>query len=265
MSRAATARAITARTARSARSPSRELPHSYFQASQLPLTCLVFLLPFIVLYEVGTRHFAFDATHQTEQRIIAFNLMLQFFRLFGATGKFMPPLAVVGILLACHIARNDSWKVRPTTLIGMALEGAAWGLPLLVIGSISAQYLSHYLPLMTGQGDWRTLFVLSLGAGIYEELVFRLALLTLLHLLLRDVLKLRRLWSYLSMVVVSSIAFALYHYLGAEQFSWRSLAFRTVAGVFFAGLFLLRGFGVTAFSHCCYDMFVIYLRLTAGV
>jgi membrane protease YdiL (CAAX protease family) len=66
------------------------------------------------------------------------------------------------------------------------------------------------------------------------------------------------------MVLISSLAFALYHYLGNEAFSWRSLVFRTVAGVYFAGLFLLRGFGVTAFSHSCYDIFVISLRVAGG-
>ena len=130
---------------------------------------------------------------------------------------------------------------------------------------VSPDYVSHYLPLSgrAAGGDWRTLFVLSLGAGIYEEMVFRLVALTLLHLLLRDVLKLPRFWSYLCMVVVSSVAFAAYHYLGSEAFSWRSLAFRTIAGVYFALLFLRRGFGVSAFSHSAYDMFVIYLRFAA--
>jgi membrane protease YdiL (CAAX protease family) len=259
MSRAAAA------SRENARIPSRPMPGGYLKRSEMPLASLVFLLPFVVLYELGTRHFAFDPAHHTEQRIIAFNLLHQFFQLFGATGKYMPPLAVVGILLSVHIARNDPWKVAPSTLLGMAIEGAAWGLPLLALGTLSARYLSHYLPLMTGQGDWRTLVVLSLGAGIYEELVFRLILLTLLHLLLVDMMRLPKFWGYLSMVVISSLAFAFYHYLGAETFSWRSLVFRTVAGAFFAGLFLLRGFGITAFSHSCYDILVVILRFASAV
>src|SRR6476620_9814971 len=82
----------------------KPLPAGYLRRSELPLASLVFLLPFIVLYELGTRQFASDPAHQTEQRIIAFNLMQQFFHLFGATGRYMPALAVVGILLGCHIA-----------------------------------------------------------------------------------------------------------------------------------------------------------------
>jgi hypothetical protein len=259
MSRAATARADEARqTAR------RNLPASYLKRSELPFASLVFLLPFVILYEVGTRQFAFDATHQTEQRIIAFNLMQQFFNWFGATGRYMPPLAVIGILLSVHIARNDPWKVTPGTLFGMAVEGAAWGLPLLVLGTICARFVSQHLPLMAGHGDWRTLFVLSLGAGIYEEMVFRLVALTLLHFVLNDLLGMRRNGAFLLMVLISSVAFAFYHYLGAETFSWRSFVFRTAAGVYFALLLLFRGFGITAFSHCCYDVFVIYLRFATS-
>src|SRR5215217_8042463 len=98
MSRAAASRAGSAGASRSpSRSATRDLPASYLKQSELPFTCLVFLLPFVVLYELGTHQYAFDAVHQTEQRIIAFNLMLKFFHLFGATGRYMPPLAVVGI------------------------------------------------------------------------------------------------------------------------------------------------------------------------
>ena len=108
-------------------------------------------------------------------------------------------------------------------------------------------------------------FGLSLGAGIYEELVFRLFGLTVLHTLLFNVLKMKKGTGYLAMVVISSLGFAFYHYLGDEQFSWRSLVFRTVAGAYFAGLFLTRGFGITAFSHSSYDIIVSYLRLAGGV
>ncbi len=259
MSRAVAARAEQARS----QSSSRSLPDGYLNRSRMPLASLVFLLPFIIFYEIGTRQFAFDAAHQTEQRIIAFNLMQQFFDWFGATGRYMPPMAVIIILLSVHIAHNEPWTVKPGTLVGMAVEGAAWGLPLLVLGTFAARWVAQHLPLMTGGGDWRTLLVLSFGAGIYEEMVFRLVALTVLHMLFIDVLRMRKSASYLLMVVISSLAFAFYHYLGSETFTWRSLVFRTGAGVYFAVVFLTRGFGVTAFSHSCYDIFVIYLRFAA--
>src|SRR5688500_18109334 len=168
-------RAVAARpgavSARSQASSSRTLPTSYLRRYELPLASLVFLLPFIVLYEIGTRQFAYDPALHVEQRIIAFNLMQQFFDFFGATGRWMPPAAVVVILLSVHIARNDPWKVTPGTLAGMAIEGAAWGLPLLVFGVLLAGWLAQYLPLIATAGAAsRMLFVLSLRASIYAAI-----------------------------------------------------------------------------------------------
>lgn len=261
---------------------SRPLPANYLQRAELPLASLAALLPLIILYELGTRLFAFDPTHQVEQRIIAFTLMQRFFELFGATGKYLPAMAVVCILLTWHIARNDPWRVRPSTLFGMLLEGFAWGVPLLAIGTLSARYLSHYhlplfasditplasclLPLASPSShSSSSLLVLSIGAGIYEELVFRLIGLTLLHVLFVDLLQFEKFWAYLYMVGISAVAFALYHYLGNEAFAWRSFAFRTLAGVYFGALMLWRGFGVTALSHSSYDITVVLLRFATGV
>jgi len=244
---------------------SRPLPAGYLRRAELPFASLAALLPLIILYELGTRHFAFDPTHHVEQRIIAFTLMQRFFALFGASGQYLPPMAVVCILLTWHIARNDPWKVKPTTVIGMLVEGVAWGMPLLAIGTLIARYIAHYhLPLAASRAP-ASLLVLSLGAGIYEELVFRLIGLTVLHVLFVDLLRFDKFWAYLYMVAISAIAFSLYHYLGYEQFSWRSFAFRTIAGVYFAGLFLARGFGITALSHSSYDITVVLLRLASGV
>jgi hypothetical protein len=61
-------------------------------------------------------------------------------------------------------------------------------------------------------------------------------------------------------VLGSAVAFSAYHYLGAEQFDLPTFAFRTVAGVYFGGMFLARGFGVTAGSHAAYDVLVTLLR-----
>ncbi len=278
-------RAATATRAHSAASAKpRPLPAGYLQRAQLPLASLVALLPLIILYEIGTRYFAFDPSHQVEQRIIAFTLLQRFFALFGATGQYLPAMAVVGILLTWHIARNDPWTVHPSTILGMILEGAAWGVPLLAIGTLIAHYLAHHhLPLSAypvvssvfphpdrhlhalAAGSAPTaLLVLSIGAGIYEELVFRLIGLTLLHVIFVDLLRFEKLWAYLYMVVISAVAFSLYHYLGAESFTWRSFAFRTIAGVYFAILFLTRGFGITALSHSSYDVIIVLLRLVTA-
>jgi membrane protease YdiL (CAAX protease family) len=263
MSRASTA----GRDVEGSRSPARALPDGYLRRSELPLASLVFVLPMIVLYEVGTRHFATDPWAQTEQRIIAFKLMQDFFRLFGASGRYLPALAIGGILLACHIARNDPWTVRPGTLLGMFVEGTLWVLPLLATGTVALHYLAAgAVAGGAGQPDpvnWKALLVLSIGAGIYEELVFRLVAFTLLSFVLVDVLDVPKPLAILLMLSIGALTFSLYHYLGTERFEAQSFAFRAFAGVYFGLIFLYRGFGITAYSHAAYDIAVVCLKLLA--
>ncbi|MBM4088622.1 MAG: CPBP family intramembrane metalloprotease [Planctomycetes bacterium] len=97
------------------------------------------------------------------------------------------------------------------------------------------------------------------GAGIYEELLFRLILVPgvagLLHwfgLGWRASL----VWS----IVATSLLFSAAHYQffspGGYAFDWNTFAFRFVAGLYFAVLFVTRGFGITTASHAFYNILV---------
>ena len=231
----------------------------YFARSELPLVSLAFLLPFIVLYEVGTWQFTTDAARQTEQRIIAFNLLQEFFALFGASGRYLPALAVGLILICWHVARQDPWRVEPRYLWAMLGESLLLALPLLGIGFVATHYLEHYLPLFAARKT-AGLLVLSIGAGIYEELVFRLIAFTLLSFVFVDLMKMSKGRAGLLMVVSSSLLFSLYHYLGHEQFDFGTFAFRTAAGAYFGAVFVFRGFGITAGTHAAYDVYIVSLR-----
>lgn len=239
---------------------SRDPVLGYFQCSELPLASLLFVLPLIVLYELGTRFVLSPPSSGGETRIIAFTLMREFFGLFGATGRYLPCLAVVGILLSWHIARNDPWRVRWKTLAGMFCEAVVLALPILGLSYAVTRYVP---PLSAGNGsnDPLTLLVLSLGAGVYEEAVFRLGAITLLNLILVDAIKINRILAFPLMVGLSALLFSGYHYLGSEHFHTQTFVFRTAAGLYFGGLFVLRGFGVTAGSHAFYDVIVVFLPL----
>lgn len=219
----------------------------YFHRSELPLASLIFLLPMIVAYEVGVRRAA-------AMEITASRLLMEFFDLFGATGHSLPALAVVGILLACHIARKDPWRIDLATLGGMGLESVLLVAPVMMLLAL----VRHWCVLAGGAGV-RTQVLLSFGAGIYEELVFRLIAFGLLSLLLMDVLKLPKRLAVPLVVFVSSVAFSLYHYLGPEPFYLQTFAFRTAAGAYFGLIFLFRGFGITAGCHAAYDIVAILL------
>jgi membrane protease YdiL (CAAX protease family) len=95
------------------------------------------------------------------------------------------------------------------------------------------------------------------GAGLYEEVLFRLLLLPV------------AVWAFGRLgcgpvaagfwaLVLSSTLFSAAHYVGplGDTFSTYSFVFRAVAGVFFALLFLTRGFGIAAGTHFLYDLLV---------
>jgi membrane protease YdiL (CAAX protease family) len=259
MSRAATAPRRPSQPVSHA-SVRKSLPGGYFEESAAPLTSLVFLAPLIVLYELGTRWYASDPVSHVEQRIIAFSLMQQFFAFFGATGKYMPAAAVVSILLGWHIVRNDSWVTHVGYLLTMILESTLYALPLRALALV----FSHYLPLYPSPDHARALLVLSVGAGIYEEMLFRMMAFCAMHFLFLDIMKMEKVKAFLLMVLISSVAFSAYHYLGSEPFDWRSFVFRTLAGMYFAAIFIWRGFGITAGAHAAYDISTFALHLLAA-
>jgi membrane protease YdiL (CAAX protease family) len=228
----------------------------YFQESELPLTSLIFLLPLMAAYEFGTKLFTTAAQSGHDQQIIAFTLMERFFRLWGAHGRHLPAMAVIAILLCIHFLRSEPWQFHVSTLVGMLAESLLLALPLVAI----ATELPKYFPLAALQSTRQDIIIMSLGAGVYEELVFRLILFNVLSLALRDTLRLHPFWANLGVVLISAFAFSAYHYLSPlEHFQWRSFAFRTVAGAYFGVVFLLRGFGITASCHASYDILILFL------
>jgi len=104
--------------------------------------------------------------------------------------------------------------------------------------------------------------VTGIGAGIYEELVFRLILICILMLLFQDVLRLSHKNSIILSVLVSAALFSAHHHIVfvngqlalSAAFSGTEFGFRTIAGVYFAVLFAVRGFGITAGTHAFYDI-----------
>jgi len=107
-----------------------------------------------------------------------------------------------------------------------------------------------------GALDLPTQIMVSLGAGIYEELLFRVLLVGALAWLGRRVLKWRPVPAGLFAAVTGALIFSAFHYVGpyGDSFAAGSFTFRAIAGLLFSGLYLTRGFGITAWSHALYDV-----------
>jgi len=98
--------------------------------------------------------------------------------------------------------------------------------------------------------------LLSIGAGIYEELVFRLIVIEALSLLLIDIGRLRQVSGVALTVILSSLMFAGHHYppIGADVWSTSAFAFRAAAGAYLAAVYVVRGFGLAVGCHVVYDI-----------
>ena len=99
---------------------------------------------------------------------------------------------------------------------------------------------------------------LSVGAGLFEEIIFRVVLLNLLFLLLSPLFKKKVVAAVVS-VLLASFLFSLSHYVGTMADTWQlyTFIFRWAAGLLFTVLYFVRGFAITAYTHALYDIWVL--------
>ena len=99
---------------------------------------------------------------------------------------------------------------------------------------------------------------LSIGAGLFEEIIFRVILLNLIFLLLSPLLK-KKVVAAVFSVLLASFLFSLSHYVGTMADTWQlySFMFRWAAGLLFTVLYFVRGFAITAYTHALYDIWVL--------
>ena len=110
--------------------------------------------------------------------------------------------------------------------------------------------------------------VTGIGAGIYEELIFRLVLICLLMLLFQDVFGMQKKAAVILSVVISAVLFSVHHHIffangqfhQGDVFTVGKFIFRTIAGCYFAALYAVRGFGITAGTHAFYNILAALLR-----
>ena len=189
----------------------------------------------------------------------------RFLDLLGFGQFLLLPLVTCGILLAWHHLSSQPWKFRKNVLIGMLIESMAFGFLLLLVAQTQHRLFHQWsLAVVICETTERpesglvAYLIGYFGAGIYEELLFRLMLIPIGISMLRWAGVSNRA-SLITGIVVSSILFSAAHYdfitAGGEPFDLYSFVFRFLAGVFFALLFIYRGFGIAAGSHALYDIY----------
>lgn len=231
----------------------------YLQATRHPWPCLLFLLPLLGVYELGVQHLG--GAHPEALRNGADTWLRKTLAVAGLRQFYWAPILLLCLLLIWNVVQ---WKKRPGDLLGvlcgMSLESVAVALSLWAFSRGLGPLVDHLgWELSSGLHDNLALsqLVTFVGAGIYEEMLFRLMLFSALLFTVKLMGASQGLAVSLA-ALASALLFAAAHHLGpnGEQLEGYSFLFRTLAGLYFALVFQLRGFGVAVGGHACYDVVV---------
>lgn len=239
----------------------------YWHAARRPLQVLVFLAPLIVAYELCLALLLQTGDGLRVNTVEAHKTLLTFFTALGVAptgGLYLGGIVMLVVLLAWHVLARERWRVEGSVLLLMAIEVLIWTVPLLLLSHLIAAR-PELTAAPTGptfaQLDLPSRMAISVGAGLYEELVFRMIIIAMVHTLLVDLGKASELTGSTIAVLVSAAAFTFYHQLRGPDgaISTRKVLFFSAAGLYFGTLFLLRGFGIVVGVHALYDIVTVIL------
>jgi hypothetical protein len=241
---------------------------SYWRVTRAPRYSLTFAFPLLVLYEILA--FTLSGSEFSGVRNGADVLLKTIFVALGGRSG----LVVFGALLVGGggwLVVQD-WRkaeeVNPRVFGLMAVESMVYAM---IFGLVTSTLTAVLVPIISGGSrlavpalgsiagpGLASQIMISLGAGIYEELLFRVILVSGLAWLARKAFGWSPTAAGVFAVGVGALIFSAFHYIGpyGDRLNLGSFAFRAVAGLLFSSLYLLRGFGITAWTHALYDVFL---------
>jgi hypothetical protein len=250
----------------------------YWTRARHPWSCILFVLPLLAIYEVGL--YSLSSTPETVLRNGADVWVRSGLAWAGLSPSCAAPVVLLLILLAWTLLYREERPREPLSVwIGMTVESAAlaavlygasqglWPIlyslsgmldgagakvPALGFGSLLSQVSGSDAPEPAVAN-----LVRYVGAGIYEEALFRLLFFSGL-LTAFNMAELPRRWSIGLAVLASALLFAGAHNMGprGEAFECPLFIFRTLAGAYFAWIYCVRGFGIAVGAHAGYDVLV---------
>jgi hypothetical protein len=244
---------------------------NYWSATKHPWACVLFVLPLLAIYEIGL--YALGLAAPESLRNGADVWLRSALNEVGVAPVYGAPCLLVFVLLAWGFwCREGQPTDKVGVWVGMTGESAAYALLLLGLSQglwlvlLRADHVlgqpSHRIALLkvgsqsAPEPIWGQI-ISYLGAGIYEETLFRLMLFAGLVRLFCWTEE-RTLLSVALAAFGSALLFAGAHHIGpnGDPFNAYVLAFRTFAGIYFAWLYYTRGFGIAVGAHAGYDVLV---------
>lgn len=232
---------------------------SYFRNTHTLLYSYLVSLPLLLLYEL----LIFISQPDSEQ-VVRISVDVWIKALFANFGHNALAITLIFVALLGIVILYREWdKIRDIRLSYFAVMIVEASFYAFLLALIISQTVTEILQMAVVQEGAQSIsqlqqIALSLGAGLYEELFFRVILVTLMVYLFGFLVDKR--WLSVSLaVVIAALIFSLVHYIGAlgDPFTFGSFLFRFLFGLALNGIYILRGFGMAAWTHAIYDIMVV--------
>ncbi|HEX9869512.1 MAG TPA: CPBP family glutamic-type intramembrane protease [Candidatus Tectomicrobia bacterium] len=232
----------------------RHVQPTYFQLSRSPHYSLAFAIPLLIAYE-GLALFLnhSDLYGIRNSADVFLKLFLAYMGIHGFFG-FGAAMIVALILFRVMGGGPRVGSIHLGVLLWMLAESLVYSLVFgAMVGALTRLLLAQPMPLSLSAQ-----ILVSLGAGIYEEFVFRVLLLAVLVFFLRRLLRFQQPMAYGVAAVLGAVLFSTFHYIGpfADPLQFPSFLFRFIAGMILTALYFARGYGITAYTHSIYDLWI---------
>jgi len=229
----------------------------YFRQTNGLLYSYIISIPLLLLYEILI---LISQPQGNTARISVDVWFKSFFTYFGlnAISTTLILAAIIGGFIV-YKKRSELKSVRKNYLLLMVGEATFYAiLVALVVSNIVDFILLQSSSGLTGDFNKLQLIALSLGAGLYEELFFRVILVSFLILVFKKIFK-NKSYSTGVAIIIAALLFSGIHYVGEFADSWMlsSFLFRFLFGLGLNLIYVIRGFGMAAWTHAIYDLIVV--------
>tara|TARA_R110002124_G_scaffold134495_4_gene297274 strand:+ start:9470 stop:10195 length:726 start_codon:yes stop_codon:yes gene_type:complete len=234
---------------------------TYFSDTKNLLYSFLISLPLFLAYELLILISQPDASQIV--RISVDSWFKSIFSLLGVNAVSITLLVVALLgMLILYKERDQLRRLRFKFFPMMIAESTVYA----AIVTLIASFFISMIFAISGSDPISSLsglqkFALSLGAGLYEELFFRVILVSLLILVFNKLFNNKKWAATTVAIILSAFLFSLVHYIGSmgDPFTFSSFSYRFVFGLMLNGIYVWRGFGIAAWTHALYDLMVLFV------
>ncbi len=232
---------------------------SYLLKSRTSFYSFLFTLPLFFLYEVNILFLSWDDILVVRNGAdFLMRNILESFDIYGLYGLGLVFFLGLLVTYIFFIKEDQKQEVNVNFLFIMLAESMLW--------SVVLYFLLFKFMVLLMNPVGKTILqqvTLAIGAGIYEEFLFRVLLIAGLSGILGFVFMWDKTFKNIIAVVLSGGIFSAFHFMGeyGDFFSMELFLIRFFAGLILGVLYMYRGFGITAYTHSIYDLIVL-IRMT---